>query len=184
MAETKQPRTRREKYGSASVSGRLKFIDNMQTDLDTVAAAGMAGVKAPLGLAMWRAKYANDRHAYRHAQALLIAKAANTARRRHWKEPPKVIKLLAVKVFTWSVFGVCPVCQGRGHLPLDMLPNVLDDDPCPACHGDGVTPIEKAVPVHHIGRAKDILQLIADADGHIDARMWARLSGRVADIKG
>ncbi len=180
--------TRRERYGRAAVAGQLRIVENRTTDLDTIAAAGMAGVREPLGLAMWRAKYANDRHAYRHAQSLLIAKAANSARKRRWAESPKVLKILICRVFEWSVFGVCPTCQGRGHLTYGEVDQwgdgrqVLADDLCPVCHGDGATPIEAAVPVQHIGRAKDIAQLLFQADMDIDSGVWRRLSQNVAQI--
>lgn len=175
-------RTRRERYGAAASNGQLRVRDDRMTDADTIAAAGMAGAREPLGIAWWRAKYSNDRHAYRHTQALLMLKVAHVARRRRWVEQPKALKLLAGKVMAWATFGVCVRCMGRGMLPLDGLPNVLSDDPCPACHGDGHVSIESAVPAQHVGRAKDIAQLLAEADQTIDAAMWARLGQRVAAI--
>lgn len=177
--------TRQERYGRAAVSGQLRALETRPTDLDTIAAAGMAGIQAPLGIALWRAKYANDRHAFRHALSLLTARAAHVARKRRWVETPKVVKLLTARVFTWSVFGVCPQCQGRGHLSIAAIDatggrGVLEDEMCPACHGYGITPIERAVPVEHIGRAKDIAQLLAQADQDIDRGMFARLSSGLA----
>ena len=56
----------------------------------------------------------------------------------------------------------------------------LSDDLCPACRGDGVTSIEHAVPVQHIGRAKDIADLLCQSDQHLDRRIAARLALHMA----
>lgn len=172
--------TRSERYGSAAASGRLTFSVERRTAADVVAAAGMAATVEHLGLALWRVRYANDRSAFRHGQALLLAKVMNVARRRRWQEQPKVIKLLAFRVFQWAVFSVCPVCTGRGHPTLDGQPMALSDDLCPACHGDGVTAIENTVPVQHIGRAKDIADILWQSDQHLDLRIAARLALHMA----
>lgn len=169
------PVTDRERYGSAVSHGQLRQRAERPTAADAIAAAGMAGRREPLGLALWRTKYANDRHAFLHAQALLMLRVANVARRRRWPETPKVLKLLAASVMRWSVFNVCPTCSGRGQLVVEGSDpsgrQVLSDELCPACHGDGVTPIERAVPVQHIGRAKDIRQLLLEADDLVAEQM-------------
>lgn len=155
-----------ERYGMAAAIGNLRQRLDRPTPADTVAAAGMAGRTEPLGLALWRAKYAGDRTAYRNAQALLCARVVNVSRKRKWGETPKSLRLLAHQVMAWSVFGVCPVCTGRGHPSFGEGDGrqVLSDDMCPVCHGDGATPIERAVPVALIGRAKDIAQLLFESD--------------------
>ena len=175
------PITARERYGMAAASGNLRQRLDRPTLADTVTAAGMAGRVEPLGLALWRVKLAGDRTAYRHAQALLCQRVANVARRRKWGEAPKALRLLAHQVFAWSVFGVCPVCTGRGQRlvgePLADGRAVLSDDPCQACHGDGCTPIERVVPVQLIGRAKDIAQLLAESDHTMGAGLRWHLYG-------
>jgi hypothetical protein len=162
------PITGRERYGVAASTGNLRQRDDRPAVADTVAAAAMSGRREPLGHALWRIKYASDRTAYRKAQSLLCLRVANLARRRKWAESPKALRLLAHQVFAWSVFGVCPVCIGRGlRLMAEPLADgraVLADDSCPSCHGDGVTPIERVVPVRFIGRARDIAQILADSD--------------------
>ncbi|MFA7327354.1 MAG: hypothetical protein WC121_11860 [Candidatus Kapaibacterium sp.] len=172
-----------ERYGMAASSGQLTHRFERMTPADTVAAAGMAGRTEPLGLALWRVKFAGDRTAYRHAQALLCARVANVSRKRKWGETPKALRLLAHQVFAWTVFGVCPVCTGRGQRlmgePLADGRAVLSDDLCPACHGDGATPIERAVPVQLIGRAKDIAQLLFESDRTMGDGMRYHLRGRV-----
>lgn len=182
MTAVAENRTRRERYAVATSNGQLRVRDDRPTDADTIIAAGAAGAREPLGIAWWRAKYSNDRHAYRHTQSLLMLRVSHVARRRRWGESPKVLKLLAGKVMAWATWGVCPACMGRGHPALDGLPNVLSDDLCHVCHGDGHTSIESAVPPELVGRAKDIAQLLAEADQAVDAVMWARLGQRVAAI--
>ena len=168
-----------ERYGMAAGNGQLAHRLERMTPADTVAAAGMAGRTEPLGLALWRVKYAGDRSAYRHAQSLLCAKVSNVARRRHWGETPKVLRLLAHQVMSWSVFGVCPVCTGRGNLVIGEGEGrkVLSDELCQVCHGDGATPIERAVPVQLIGRAKDIAQLLFESDRTMGDGMRYHLRG-------
>ena len=47
--------TRRERYGRAAVAGQLRIVENRPTDLDTIAAAGMAGVREPWATCwLWR----------------------------------------------------------------------------------------------------------------------------------
>jgi hypothetical protein len=173
--------TARERYGSAAASGNLRQRMDRPAQADTVIAAGMVGRTNPLGLALWRVKLAGDRTSYRHAQSLLCQRVALVARKRKWKESPKSLRLLAHQVFSWAVFGVCPVCTGRGQRllgePLADGRAVLADDPCPACHGDGTTPIERVVPVQLIGRAKDIAQLLAEADDRMDGGIRWHLYG-------
>lgn len=171
-----------ERYGMAAGNGQLTHRLERMAPADTVAAAGMAGRVEPLGLALWRVKYAGDRTAYRHAQSLLCARVANVSRKRKWGETPKALRLLAHQVFAWSVFGVCPVCTGRGHPSFGEGDGrqVLSDDLCPVCHGDGTTPIERVVPVQLIGRAKDIAQLLFEADREMGAGIRLHLRGRIA----
>lgn len=156
--------TDRERYAVAVAGGKLRQRDDRPAIADIIAAAGMASRHELFGLALWRARYANDRHAYLHAQSLLLAKVANVSRRKRWREGPKHLKLLACSVMRWSVFSTCPQCSGRGMVPLDGLPNVLSDEPCNQCHGEGHTPIERAVPAELVGRAKDIAAILAQAD--------------------
>lgn len=169
--------TDRERYGSAVSHGQLRQRAERMMPADTIAAAGMAGRREPLGLALWRTRYANDRHAFLHAQALLLGRVAHVARRRRWTETPKVLKLLACSVLRWSVFSTCPDCVGRGRVVIGDGEGrkVLSDDLCLSCHGDGVTPIERAVPAQHVGLAKDIRQLILEADDLIAQRMRAQM---------
>lgn len=173
------PVTDRERYGVAASHGQLRQRAERPTAADTIAAAGMAGRREPLGLALWRTRYANDRGAYLHAQALLTLRVANVARRRRWQEAPKTLKILTASVMRWSVFGVCPDCMGRGHPVIGESEGrqVLSDDLCNACHGDGATPIERAIPVQHIGRARDIHQLLLEADDVLADRMRHAMRG-------
>lgn len=168
--------TDRERYGTAVSAGRLRQRQERLSSADTVAAAAIAGRHHPLGLALWRVRYGNDRGAYPQAQELLRAKVMNVAHRRHWLERPKGLRLLAHQVLEWTVFGVCPHCAGRGLAPVDGVPSVLSDDPCDVCHGDGSTPIERAVPVHLVGRAKDIRQLIDEAEAAMGHAMREAMS--------
>ena len=174
--------TRRERYGRAAVAGQLRIVENRTTDLDTIAAAGMAGVREPLGLAMWRAKYANDKRGYNLAKAALRAKAVNTGKRRRWPESEQTLRGIADRALWWAIFGICPPCTGRGHLSFGTVDpsgggrQVLADEQCPQCHGTGRTPIDRIALLGELERTRDIVQLLADADDAADARMRRALA--------
>lgn len=174
-----------ERYGSAAGKGLLRQRDERVMPVDVIAAAGFASRREGLGLALWKAKYANDHTSYRQVHGLLQQRVANTARRRRWKEPPATLRLLTSQVLTWLVFGICPVCLGRGHPvmgdaePTSESRQVLKDDLCPACHGDAVTPMERAVNVELVGRAKDILVILGEADTGIAQGLQYFLRGTV-----
>jgi hypothetical protein len=173
------PRTKAESYGRAAVAGQLRFVDERRTDLDTIAAAGMAAQHEPVGMTIWRGMYANDARSFRAALVLIQGRVRNLARRKRWREPPGVLRHLTADVFGWWVFGICVTCQGRGHPVVDGIDRVLADDDCPACYGTGRVLIEHAVPVELVGRAKDIAQLLAVAERRAEGLVRAKLSGRV-----
>ena len=162
------PVTRQERYGAACSSGRLSGAA-----ADTVAAAGMAGRREPLGAAYWRAAYASDRAAYMRAQSLLWAAVRREAAKRKWPEHPRALRLLAGQVMRWSVFGVCARCMGRGSPQSDASAQVLAPVDCDACSGSGRTPITAAVAPALAGRARDIAQLLDLACDHMcDGVAW------------
>lgn len=174
--------TRRERYGRAAVSGQLRILATRPTDLDTIAAAGMAGIREPLGLALWRTKYANDKRAYGLAKAALRAKTVNTGRRRKWPESEQELRGIADRALWWAIFGVCAACTGRGHLSfgtVDAAGNgrqTLADETCPHCHGAGRTPLEKVALFGQMERTRDVVQLLADADDAADSRIKRALA--------
>lgn len=161
-----------ERYAVIAASGQLGQALQRIAPADVIAAAGIAGRREPLGLAIWRAAYANDPAAYREAQRLLVARVANVARRRHWPEPASTLKMLALRVCRWSVFSTCATCFGRGRIPIDGAPNFLSDAPCEDCGGRGQTPLDRVVKARFRERARDILDLWTAA--HIQASQRLR----------
>ncbi len=167
----------REWYGSAVSAGRLQQRAERNTAADVIGAAGLAGARSTMGAALWRAAFANDRAAYAAALAHLKRQVSHAAARRHWPESPRVLKELAGDVLQWKVFGVCPGCLGRGHPGIDGVPTVLSDEPCAQCRGHGWTRIETAIEAQHVDRARDIAQLLDDADENFARAIRARLRG-------
>ena len=70
-------------------------------DIDLVRACGMAGAGNPLGLAIWRWRYAGDtREVFRIAEALIAMGYG---------------ELVVYNVMHHLSKDVCPVCHGRGY---------------------------------------------------------------------
>jgi hypothetical protein len=91
-------------------------------DVDLVRACGMAGVSNPLGLAIWRWRYAGDtREVFKIAEALV--ELGNEA-------------LVVYNVMHHLSKDVCPSCQGRGYGVVKGTP-ILSEDVCLDCHGVG-----------------------------------------------
>ena len=82
----------------------------------------MAGVANPLGLAIWRWRYAGDtREVFRIAEALIAMGYG---------------ELVVYNVMHHLSKDVCPVCHGRGFSIIKGTP-VLSDEICLDCRGAG-----------------------------------------------
>lgn len=174
-------RTTPERYGSAAVAGNLRPASDHPTDLDTIAAAGAAALSERLGVMLLRLRCANDRHAWHEALAEFRQRAVRLAVRKRWRAISRhQVKALAELVLRWWCFDVCPACKGRRFKLLPNVPNFLSDEPCPSCYGEGHSPIERAVPVERIGRAKDLAEILARAAAGAEDVMGAQLSGRAS----
>jgi len=113
----------KERITKAQVSKNLGEVPvNEIGDIDLVRACGMAGAANPLGLAIWRWRYAGDtREVFRIAEALVDM----------GHEP-----LVVYNVMHHLSKDVCPVCHGRGYNVIKGAP-VLSDEICLDCRGAG-----------------------------------------------
>jgi len=123
--------TTREKIITAQVSSNLGERKSAETgDVDIVRACGMAGVRAPLGLALWRLRATGDFRGLRSVAddlvQLLEAKGPTTT------SPVAAVEAALV----YWLDDVCKVCLGRGFAVIADTP-MLSDQPCEACDGVG-----------------------------------------------
>jgi hypothetical protein len=130
-----------QKYSRATLSSNLKD-DAFHHDHEKLAAVALSGVAtgSPANL-LFRVKYANDYTSYPALlgewETIVLIKAVT----RNWPQHINAKSIARQSLEHW-VMDVCPVCVGRGHLPVENVPTVLSDDPCPACSGTGAKPIE------------------------------------------
>lgn len=115
--------TSREKITSAQTSTNLgeRPTDELG-DVDIIRACGMAGQSNPLGLSVWRWRYAGD-----HGSMLKVAEGLVEL-----GHPVLVV----YRVMAHMADDVCPKCQGRGFEMMEGAP-VLSDDVCIDCRGGG-----------------------------------------------
>ncbi len=120
--------TSREKITSAQTSKNLQETPSYEMgDIDIIRACGMAGQSNPLGLSIWRWRYAGDR-------AEMAKIAVGLVDRGHEAH-------VVFKVLNHLANDVCPACHGRGFLAMQNAP-VLTDDLCVDCQGTGRKAIE------------------------------------------
>jgi hypothetical protein len=123
--------TSRERISTAQVSQNLGEVRLEEVgDIDIVRACGMAGVKYPLGVALWRLKYSNDRREVRGVVAGLMDRLA-----KRWPTLATP-ELTAVGVLKHFLDDVCHPCRGLGYRQLPGVP-VLGDEACEFCGGTG-----------------------------------------------
>jgi hypothetical protein len=120
--------TSKEKITSAQTSKNLQEVPPDELgDIDIIRACGMAGQSNPLGLSIWRWRYAGD-------QAEMAKIAVGLVDRGHEAH-------VVFRVLKHLVNDVCPACLGRGFGTMQNAP-VLTDDLCVDCQGTGRKTIE------------------------------------------
>lgn len=120
--------TQKERIVSAQTSSNLgESLVNDLGDIDVIRACGMAGQSNPLGLSIWRWRYAGDtREVWKVAEGLVA------------QGHPA---LLVMRVLRHLEDDVCKVCMGRGFGLIEDAP-VLNDQQCIDCRGTGRIPIQ------------------------------------------
>jgi hypothetical protein len=123
-------------YTRATISSNLKD-DEFHHDHEKLAAVALSGgsTGSPANL-LFRVKYANDASSYSALLAELEQIVSAKAALRGWPKHINPLKVARLALEYW-VNDICPVCSGKGHLPVDGVPNVLRDEPCHACKGTG-----------------------------------------------
>ena len=127
-----------ERYAGAISSKDLKSDERTTfSDSDVLAAMGLAGKSAPLGVALARL-LAGDGRAAEDVVALLgagiVAHAFLNKPRREISHD--VARQIAVFVLDWFRDSACRVCGGVGFQRIEGAPS-LSDNPGPVCRGSG-----------------------------------------------
>ena len=147
--------TSKEKITSAQTSKNLGETPSYDLgDIDIIRACGMSGQSNPLGLSIWRWRYAGDtREVFKVAEGL-IAKGYE-------------IRLVYV-VLDHLANDVCGVCKGRGYGLMEGAP-VLNGEICVDCRGTGRRPL--------VGEAEQaLIEVIAGLEREIAASIMKKLS--------
>lgn len=120
--------TSKEKITSAQTSKNLQETPSDEVgDIDIIRACGMAGQSNPLGLSIWRWRYAGDRAEMANVAVGLVDRGYEV--------------MLVFRVLKYLINDVCPECLGRGFEAMKNAP-VLTDNLCVACQGTGRKPVE------------------------------------------
>ncbi len=140
-------------YGRAVGSGNLRQGTAAGGEFrpgDTVAAAGLAAKKNPLGVALMRSFVGGDVEA-KVVLRLLTEMLTSKAYRAGEILGPASADLIASQVLSWHRSSACPECKGHGfRTAVGELGGtsrvVMGDTPCPACRGTAKRPFDALFP--------------------------------------
>lgn len=125
-----------KKYTRATVSSDLTS-DAYHTDTDALAAVALSDKE--MGSLLFRVKYAYDASSYKRLEEFWRYFVKVKAVVHNWPQHINE-QVVADQVLAYWLNNQCRPCGGRGYL--ELIPRVLDDDPCPHCDGSGKRPIE------------------------------------------
>lgn len=129
----------KERISSAQTSKNLGEVNIEEVgDIDIVRACGMVGQSMPVGVALWRLKYAGDAREFGKVVAGLI----EMAEKKPWPGEVNVPRVVNRVVRHW-LDDVCHACHGRGYEVLEGTP-MLSDVACTACGGTGRSRLPEA----------------------------------------
>ena len=139
--------TTKERMVRSQTSSNLAESANSEFgDIDIVRATGMVGQSNPIGVSLWRLKYAGDVAEF----PKVVTSLAGMLAKRNVKYTDAM--LLAFNAVKHYVDDVCKTCVGRGY---DIIPGtpVLSDQICLNCRGAGKAPFV------HTGDASEWLEV-------------------------
>lgn len=107
-------------------------------DIDIIRACGMVGAKFPLGVSLWRLKYAADSREFKP-----VVEGLTAMLEKRWPDEEGMsVSTVAVVVRHW-MDDVCHSCNGLGYKTLPGVP-VLGDEACEVCEGTGRLKLQRA----------------------------------------
>jgi len=133
-----------DRLASAEVSSDLQHHEHT-CDVDVLGAAGLAAIKHPGHMSLFRVKILNDAAELAAAKSLFIrwARVSMTNRMRAGStlNPEKASRVGVQALSAW-LNDVCGKCKGVKFVVKDGTP-YLSDKQCPHCQGTGREPIRQ-----------------------------------------
>lgn len=130
-----------ESVSKAQVSGNLgEGKPGQLADVDVIRACGMVSAKNPLGMALWRIKYADIWEEVRNALAGLSDLLVTRRKMTKAEATQSAERVLAA----W-IGDRCDECGGTGYMTVPGTP-MLSDVACPVCKGQGRLELENPTP--------------------------------------
>ena len=121
----------KERISSAQSSKNLGEVALEEVgDIDIVRACGMVGAKFPLGVSLWRLKYAADSREFRGVLDGLVQMFE-----KRWGDNADASNAVVAVVRHW-LDDVCHSCNGLAYKPVIGAP-MLSDEMCEVCGGSG-----------------------------------------------
>lgn len=137
-----------DRYSTAVRSTNLKSRpETTHSDTDTLGAAGLAGKRQPLAMALMRL-FVGDNGMTSQIVYILADMAWSRAHHQGLKLRRVQAEDMAAKVLAWHRDGVCKPCGGHGvHLQsggrIGEGRGALSDRQCGACRGTGRVPFDR-----------------------------------------
>lgn len=148
-----------DRYSSAVRSSNLRSkADTTNSDSDVLGAAGLAGKKAPLAMALLRL-FMGDNHAAREIVAILAGMADGKAYRLGIEITRVECADMSRAVLAWCRDGTCKACGGhgfklQGDAEIGQGRAVLSEHHCPACRGERKVPFDRQFSLERLELAR------------------------------
>lgn len=159
-------KTIEERYATATTTSHL-IVDSDNHSCDVLVAAGMAGQKNELALAMWSLAHMPSRSRMMELREQIRRRVKGYMDRRGMKGKHDRI---ADAVLAWWMKPACPDCDGLGY---EKYPNApaLSDVPCSSCGGTGKRQLKSDCPEAARWMAAELESLAAKATDSIKAKL-------------
>lgn len=139
--------------------------------VDVLKAAGIAGIHAPIHLALFRLKYLNDPGEISACKSIFTRWAGISMQRRGLD--PERASRLGVQILTAWIDDTCKACAGQRYRIIDGTP-ALSTKVCGACKGLGTNPIKDGPEADVV---KDVIERADDAISSVRGMVEGRLRG-------
>ena len=149
---------------SAETSSDLQHHD-YQCAVDVLGAAGLASIRSPSGMILYRLKYLHEAGQIANGKAIFIRWAYRAMQNR--RQDPKGASRIGVQALTAWLGDVCNVCHGRKYQVLEGAP-ALTGKPCGSCGGTGK---------NRIKASGEITEVMRDVAERADAAILSLQSG-------
>ena len=174
-----------DRYASAVRSANLRSkADTQQSDSDILGAAGLAGKRHALAMALLRL-FSGDNHASREIVAELASMAWGKAQAEHVKLKRTQADDMARSVLAWVRDGTCTVCRGHGYEVVGTRElfgearAVLSDHACKACHGTKKVPFNSAFALERLLIAQWLLAQVEQELARAGSAAMEKLAPRL-----